>query len=58
MRSLSLDDKVQILNKNADAHKKKRKSLSPEDKDLFVKDNTTAQPIIASCSLLIRKLKF
>jgi hypothetical protein len=24
-------------------HKKKRESLSPEDKDLFVKDNTAAQ---------------
>jgi hypothetical protein len=30
--SLSPDDKVQILNKDADAHKK-HKSLSPEDKD-------------------------
>jgi hypothetical protein len=31
------------LNKNADAHEMKRESLSPEDKELFVKDNTAAQ---------------
>ncbi len=34
--------KVTFLNKDADAHKK-WESLSPEDKDLFVKDNTAAQ---------------
>ncbi len=28
---------------NADAHKKKQESLSPEDKDLFVKNNTAVQ---------------
>jgi hypothetical protein len=32
-----------ILATNADAHKKKRESLSLEDKDLFVKNNTAAQ---------------
>jgi hypothetical protein len=31
------------LNKNADAHKKKCESLSPEDKDQFEKNNTAAQ---------------
>jgi hypothetical protein len=31
------------LNKDADAHKQKQESLSPDDKDLFVKDNTAAQ---------------
>ncbi len=42
-KSLPPDDKSQILNKDADAHRKKQESLSPEDKDLFVKDNTAAQ---------------
>jgi hypothetical protein len=42
-KSLSLDDKVQIFNKDADAHKKKQESLSPEDKDLFEKNNSAAQ---------------
>jgi hypothetical protein len=37
------DDKGQILNKNADAHKKKQEYLSPENKDLFAKNNTAAQ---------------
>ncbi len=41
--SLSPDDKIQILNKNADAHKKKWESLLPEDKDQFEKNNTAAQ---------------
>ena len=40
--SLSPDDKVQILNKDADAHKKKWESLSPEDKALYVKNNTVS----------------
>ncbi len=31
------------MNKNADAHKKKHKSLSPEDKDQFEKNDTAAQ---------------
>jgi hypothetical protein len=31
------------LNKNANAHKKKQESLSPEDKDQFEKNNTAAQ---------------
>jgi hypothetical protein len=31
------------LNKDANAHEKKRLSLSPEDKDLFEKNNTAAQ---------------
>jgi hypothetical protein len=35
--------KVKFWTKVADAHKKKQESLSPEDKDLFVKDNTAAQ---------------
>jgi hypothetical protein len=30
------------LETDADAHKKQRESLSPEDKDLFVKNNTAA----------------
>ena len=42
-KSLCPDDKVQILNKNAYAHKKKQESLSSENKDLFVKNNTAAQ---------------
>ena len=41
--SLSPDDKVQVLNKNANAHKKKQESLSPEDKDLFAKNHTATQ---------------
>ncbi len=32
-----------MLQTDADAHKKKQESLSPEDKDLFVKSNTAAQ---------------
>jgi hypothetical protein len=40
---LAQHDKGQILNKNANAHKKKQESLSPEDKDLFEKTNTAAQ---------------
>ncbi len=35
--------KVKNLETNADAHKKKQESLSSEDKDLFVKNNTAAQ---------------
>jgi hypothetical protein len=31
------------LNKNANAHKKKQESLSPEDRELFEKNNTAAQ---------------
>ncbi len=41
--SLSLDDKAQILNKDADAHKMKRDSLSPKNKYLFAKNHTAAQ---------------
>jgi hypothetical protein len=43
--SLSPDDKGHIFNKDADVHKKKQESLYPEDKDLFVKNNTAAQHI-------------
>jgi hypothetical protein len=50
-KSLSPDDKSQILNKGADAHRKKQESLSPEDKDLFVKDSTAAQHTLAACGL-------
>ena len=32
-----------MLKTDADAHKEKRESLSPEDKDLFVKNNTAAR---------------
>jgi hypothetical protein len=32
-----------MLNKDADAHKKKLESLSPAEKVLFVKNNTAAQ---------------
>ena len=35
--------KAKILQTNADAHKEKCKSFSPEDKDLFVKNNVAAQ---------------
>ncbi len=38
-----LRKKVKILETDADAHKKKQESLSPEDKDLFEKNNTAAQ---------------
>ncbi len=38
-----LRKKVNILGTDADAHKEKWESLSPEDKDLFVKKNTAAQ---------------
>ncbi len=31
------------MNKDANAQKKKQESLSPEDKDLFEKNNTAAQ---------------
>jgi hypothetical protein len=31
------------LEKDADAHKKKQESLSPEDKDIFIMENTAAQ---------------
>jgi hypothetical protein len=36
LESLSLDEKINILNKNADANKK-TEPLSPEDKDQFEK---------------------
>ncbi len=42
-KSLSPDDKFQVLNKNANARKEKQESLSTEDKDLFEKNNTAAQ---------------
>jgi hypothetical protein len=35
--------KVKILRTDADAHKEKQESLSPEDKDLFVKNNVAVQ---------------
>ncbi len=38
-----LRKKVKILETDADAHKEKQESLSPEDKDLFVKNNTAAR---------------
>ncbi len=34
--------KIKVLETNADAHKKKQESLSPEDRDLFDKNNTAA----------------
>ena len=37
------EKKAKILETDADAHKKKQESLSPEDKDLFEKKNTAAQ---------------
>jgi hypothetical protein len=40
---LSPEKKIKILKTDADAHKKKRESLSPEDRDLFEKKNTAAQ---------------
>jgi hypothetical protein len=46
-----------MLNNNADAHKKKQEYLSPEDKDLFAKNNTAAQHKIANRSLLNKKFK-
>ncbi len=36
-------EKGKILDTDADAHKKKQESLSPEDKDLFEKNHTAAQ---------------
>ncbi len=36
--SLPPEKKVKILRTDADAHKEKQESLSPEDKDLFVKN--------------------
>jgi hypothetical protein len=38
-----LRKKVKILETDADAHKEKQESLLPEDKDLFVKNNTAAR---------------
>ncbi len=38
-----LRKRLEILETDADAHKQKRESLLPEDKDLFVKNNTAAQ---------------
>jgi hypothetical protein len=38
-----LRKKVKFLETDADVHKLKQESLSPEDKDLFVKNNTAAQ---------------
>ncbi len=35
-------EKIKILETNADAHKKKQESLSPEDKNLFDKNNAAA----------------
>ena len=32
-----------MIETDADAHKEKLESLSPEDKDLFVENNTAAQ---------------
>ncbi len=40
--SLPSKKKVNILETDADAHKKKWESFSPEDKDLFEKNNTAA----------------
>jgi hypothetical protein len=37
------EKKIKILEINADAHKKKRESLSPEDRDLFDKNYSVAQ---------------
>jgi hypothetical protein len=37
------EKKAKILETDADAHKKKQESLSPEGKDLFVKNNTAGQ---------------
>ncbi len=37
------EKKIKILETNADAHKKKQESLSPEDRHLFEKKNTAAQ---------------
>ncbi len=36
-------EKGQNFRTDADARKEKQESLSPEDKDLFVKNNTVAQ---------------
>jgi hypothetical protein len=41
--SFLLRKKVKILETDAHAHEKKQESLPPEDKDLFVKNNTDAQ---------------
>ncbi len=38
-----LRKRLKFLETDADAHKEKQESLSPEDKDLFVKDNIAAQ---------------
>ena len=37
------EKKISVQITDADAHKEKRESLSPEDKDLFVKNNVAAQ---------------
>jgi hypothetical protein len=42
-RPFLLRKKIKILQTNADAHKKKRESLSPEDRDLFEKNHSAAQ---------------
>ncbi len=57
-KSLPPEKKVKILQTIADAQKEKQESLSPEDKDLFVKKMLLHNTNIANLSLLIRKLKY
>jgi hypothetical protein len=40
--SFLLKKKINIIHTDADVHKKKQESLSPEDKDLFDKNNAAA----------------
>ncbi len=57
-KSLPPGKKIKILETDDDARKEKRESLSPEDKHLFVKNNTAAQHKHCKFSLLIKKLKY
>jgi hypothetical protein len=57
-KSLSPDDKSQILNKNANAHKKNKSLFHLKIKTYLERIILLHNTNIASLSLLIRKLKF